>query len=251
MEESGAQNQKRILELARRSYDRGIFEFTDFLGLSEQSDFFDAMKKEPYPYTLFGGTEGTERVMARFGDAEGLGYEVPFPITPLRILPKSPKYAEALTHRDVLGALMNLGIERRLIGDILCLPAEYFVFCHADISDHILRTLTRIRHTDVTAEITQEVPRDVLIRTEDVRVQVTSERLDAVIAHLYGMSREDSQSLFPKKLVFIDGRVCTDTDRTPPVGAVVSVRGYGRFRYLGFESLSKKGKCNVTVQKYV
>ena len=69
-------------------------------------------------YILFGGCDGTERNIARFGNSEELGYEEDFPIVCLEILPKSEKFAEPLCHRDFLGALMNLGIERKNIGDI-------------------------------------------------------------------------------------------------------------------------------------
>ena len=103
----------RLKDLSKRSG----YAFTDFLDLEEQS-VLESNKHVLGKYTLFGGCDGTERNIARFVDSEEPGYEEDFPIVCLEILPKSEKFAEPLCHRDFLGALMNLGIERKNIGDI-------------------------------------------------------------------------------------------------------------------------------------
>ena len=86
---------KRLSELMRKSLDAPYFIFTDFLGLSEQAAFHEVRRDFPYAkYTLFGGTDGAERVVVRFGNAEEIGYEEPFPIFTLKIEPLSQKFAE-------------------------------------------------------------------------------------------------------------------------------------------------------------
>ena len=64
------------------------------------------------PFDVFGGTENCERLMIRFGSEELFGYEEPFPICCLLAEPLIEKFADNFTHRDFLGAIMNLGIER-------------------------------------------------------------------------------------------------------------------------------------------
>ena len=70
--------QKRFLELAEKSYARGSYTFTNFLGLAEQ-DIFQRVRREfaHVPCRLFGGCEGCERVIARFGDEDLCGYDQP------------------------------------------------------------------------------------------------------------------------------------------------------------------------------
>ena len=64
---------KRLLELARKSYNAGIFTFTDFLGLEEQSAFSEIKSTLPrVKYTAFGGADGAQRIMIRFGDEDEL-----------------------------------------------------------------------------------------------------------------------------------------------------------------------------------
>ena len=243
---------KRFIELAQKSSNSGIFLFSDFLGLAEQS-VFQSVKRElgGAKYTIFGGAEGAERVMIRFGDPEELFYEVPFPITTIKIEPKSPKFADKLTHRDFLGAILNLGIERSVLGDIIVCDSSAYVFAREDISKYIASELTKVKHTDVTVSSCSELPEGELYKTEGKTIQISSERLDAVIARVYNLSRDDAQRLFLKGLVFASGKEISSTSYTPKENEKISVRGYGRFIYRGFTSNTKKGKLNVLVELYV
>jgi len=241
---------KRLLELARKG--DIFFTFSDFLGLSEQSVFATVKGSlSKGSYKLFGGADGTERGMIRFGSDDELGYDEPFPISIIKISPRSPKFAEKLTHRDYLGSLLSLGIERRLLGDIVIKDSDAYLFCKSDIAEYITQSLERIRHTDVKLIITDTLPEGELFRTERKRIQASGERIDAIVAKVFGISRDDSLSLFRKRLVFIDGRLCENNSASPKCGEIISVRGYGRFIYRGYESLSKKGKLNIDVDLYV
>ena len=243
---------KRLVELGRKSYNSGIFTFTDFLGLAEQSAFSE-VKRElgGIPYEVFGGAEGAERVIIRFGSEEELGYSMPYPISIIKVEPQSQKYADRLTHRDFLGALLNLGIERHTLGDIVIIDNVGYIFALESIAPYIADSLIKVRRTDVSVSIITELPEGELYRTERKTVQISSERLDAVIARVYSLSREDAQALFKKRLVFADGREIDSTSYVPKENEKISVRGHGRFIYIGRQSLSKKGKLNVAVEMYV
>lgn len=243
---------KRFKELAARSYNAGIFTFTDFLGLSEQAAFEEVRGQlGGAHFEASGGAEGTERVIIRFGDPEELGYEEAFPISILKVEPTAPRFAEKLTHRDLLGALMNLGIERKMLGDIAMAEGSAYIFVKEEMAAFIAEELRRVRHTDVAARITEALPTGELYKTERATVQVASERLDAVIAKLYALSREEAQKLFKRELIFVGGRLCESVAYMPKAGDVISVRGYGRFIYRSYETMSRKGKLNVVLDVYV
>ena len=98
---------KKLLELASRANGSGRCTFTPFLGLAEQNILRCAEKElSGVIRTEFGGADGCERIMVRFGDLEDCGYACPFPIRCIRAIPRSKKFAEQLTHRDILGSLM-------------------------------------------------------------------------------------------------------------------------------------------------
>ncbi len=243
---------KRFLELGKKSYNAGIFTFTSFLGLLEQS-LLDEIKGElrGIEYTAFGGADGAERVIVRFGSTEEIGYELPFPISIIKAEPKSPKFADKLTHRDFLGALLNLGIERDVLGDIVIIDNVGYIFALEDIAEYIVDSLSRVKRTDMNLEIIDSLPEGELYRTEPRQIQVSGERLDAVVAKVFSLSRDDAQSLFKKRLVFVSGKCIESTSYTPKENDVVSVRGHGRFIYRGFTSNTRKGKMNITVDLYV
>lgn len=243
--------QKRFSELANRSYNSGIYQFTDFLGLAEQSVFEESKSLlKGIPYSKSGGADGAERVMIKFGDEESMGYDVQFPIVCIKAEPVSPKFAEKLTHRDFLGAILNLGIERATVGDIVVRESTAYVFVKDDIADYILSELTRAKHTELKLSVAEELPEGELYKTERKRIQAQGERIDAVIAKVFSISRNDAAVLFSKKLVFINGRLCENDSQKPKESDVVSVRGYGRFIYRGYETTSKKGKLNIEVDVY-
>ncbi|MBQ8380359.1 MAG: hypothetical protein IJY18_00550 [Clostridia bacterium] len=245
---------KRFSELAKKSLDSGYFIFTDFLGLPEQASFAKAKRSfGKIKYTEFGGAPGTERVMIRFGDEDELMYSEPFPIKILKISPKSEKYAEELSHRDYLGSILGLGIERSVIGDIAIRGKEAFVFVKDEIAEYIIGSLEKIRRTDVRVlEVSEsELPEGELFRTEPLRIQLMGERVDAAIAKVFRLSRDEAERLIASARVYVSGALATQGSMTPKAGDVISVRGHGRFIYLGASGLSKKGKLNVDVLLYV
>ena len=240
-----------ILDLARRSYDNSIFTFTDFLSEAEIAELY-AMEKEISfaGFGLFGGCENCERCMCRFGNPKEMGYETAYPIKCLHIAPSSFKFAETLTHRDWLGALMNLGIERELTGDIICREKEAFIFVEEHIADYICENLASVRHTAVVPEICDEVPESTFVRLQDMLILASSERLDGIISKVFDLSRSESSKLFAEGRVFINGRaalnssiVCRENDR-------ISVRGFGKFIYSGPEKVSKKGRLYIKITRY-
>lgn len=244
--------EKRFLELFRRYEAQGVYLFTHFLDLAALNTLACCLPHLPRaPYTLFGGAEGCERKMLRLGSEEECGYDQPFPIACLRIAPASAKFAEKLTHRDFLGALMNLGFERELLGDIVVREEAAFLFCEERIAPYIQQSLTQVRRTTVRCNLLPELPAGDLFRLQRQVVQLTSVRADALIAHVYKLSRSDAQALFPQGRVFVDGRECRDTGYTPKAGEILSVRGFGRMKYLGVDSMSKKGKSNTAVALFV
>ncbi len=238
-------------DLAAACYEKGRYTYTDFLGLLEYNAFLSASRDFSYvPYTVFGGAEGCERVMVRFGDEESLGYAADFPIACLKIAPLSPKFAEPISHRDCLGALMNLGVKRECLGDIVKTEGGMLLFCQEKIAPYLCESLTRVRHTDVRLSPCPP-PSAVYTETEEVRVSVASLRADGVIAHVFSLSRSDAADLFAARRVFINGRLYESGSRDLHAGDLVTARGLGRFRFGGEVGTSKKGKTIVCIEKFV
>ncbi len=240
---------QRLNDLAERSYNNGVYTFTDFMSMAELSDYYEHEKDLRYACpSLCGGSELSERKMIRFGNEETLGYAQDFPIVLLSIRPLSSKFADDLNHRDFLGALMNLGIKRETLGDIFVKENEAFVFCKDNIAEFIIENLTRVKHTVVSVKVT-DITEDIAAPLkEDKLIQISSQRIDAVIAKVYNLSRQDALSLFPPGLVYLNGRCLSENSKQLRPGDIISVRGHGKFEYAEETGLSKKGKLNCRVK---
>ena len=243
---------KRFLELAKKCEERSYFTFTDFLGLSEQTVFAEIKQTlGRVGFTSFGGASGCERVMIRFGKENELGYSEPFPITTLKIEPKAAKFADKLSHRDFLGSVLSLGIERSTIGDIVIRDNVGYLFAKEEIAEYIATSLERIKHTDVKVTLNAVLPEGELFKTERIRIQLAGERIDAAVAKVYNLSRDDALSCFKKRLVFVGGKLCENNSYTPKENDVISVRGLGRFIYVGMSGNTKKGRSVIEIDKFV
>ncbi len=238
---------KQLDELCRRAADRYQPLFSRFLTLDEQKQAEIACRKYGAQYRFFGGMADCERRML------GAGAEAPeedeFPIRCLRIVPRSLKFGQALAHRDVLGTVMGLGLERELVGDIVIREGAAYLFCVRQMADLLRESLVRVGRTDTACEYC-EPPQGPVRTVREVRVQVTSARADAVCAHLFRLSRGDMQELIRQGRVSVDDRPCVKCDQPLSEGQVLSVRGYGRARVQGVESVSKKGKLNLVIELY-
>ncbi|MCM1193413.1 MAG: YlmH/Sll1252 family protein [Butyrivibrio sp.] len=245
------QLKNRLHDLADRSYAQGIFTFTGFLGLGEQDVFWQEESKLAFAgYTLYGGVENADRVMVRFGNVEELGYDVPFPIVCIHVSPLLSKFADDLSHRDFLGALMNLGIDRSTIGDIRVGEKQAYLFCQDTMGEFICENLNKVRHTNVKCSITENAGESVREEPEIVCVQVQSLRVDGVLSKVYNMSREKSLELFRAGKVFVNGRLCENNARTLKAGDIVNARGYGKFRLEEGARETRKGKLAIEAAVY-
>ncbi len=229
-------------------WERNRYAFSGFLSLAEQDDFYQFLSDYPtLPYTLYGGQEDCERQMLRIGSPETLGYEEDFPIVCLKLAPKNARFSDTLSHRDVLGALMNLGIERSTLGDIYLDDNIAYVFCTQKMAPYIREQLTRIKHTTVTVEEMQNLPELKTNPPEQVTIQVSSLRLDLIVSKTYHLSRQAAQDLFRAHKIYLDGRLKEDGSQELKPGQILSVRGYGRLSLQEDRGLSKKGKHNLLV----
>ena len=247
------QLKNRIRDLADKSFRQNTYTFTGFLGLSEQDVFWkleDAHELAYAGWQMWGGYESAERKVVRFGSLEELGYEEEYPIVCIHIQPLLAKFADNLSHRDFLGALMNLGIERSTLGDIRVVEKEAYLYCLAGIADYICESLDKVKHTNVkctVVEKAQEIPQE---EPEEMVVLLPSLRLDACLAKVYKESRNTILDMFRTGKVYVNGKLWENNSKQLKEGEVVNLRGYGKFIFDGMQNETKKGKLNVKIRIY-
>ena len=244
---------KRILELANRAYLSNTYCFSDFLSLSQQDVLYRASHDRAFPpihFDTFGGYENCERQIARFGSEADFGYEIDFPIVCIKIEPLAPKFAKEYTHRDYLGSLMGLGIDRKKFGDIFVDGLSAYLYCDDQTAAYVIENLASVGRNSVKCSLSELPDSYKQEATTAMTIQCASPRVDAVIAKVYNLSRKDTLPYFAEKKVSVNGHLCENNDKLLAPGDSVSVRGFGKFNYLREGGLSKKGKLNLTIEKF-
>lgn len=254
---------KRIQDLAKIADLKCMTTFSDFLNLNEQNILHQTLQKFPWIHCeTSGGYEGAERQIAAFMP-DALSYRMedvssdsgfsPFfwPISCIRIEPLNLKFAEPLSHRDILGALMHLGIERSRMGDIAVCENQFYLFCYESMASLICSELTRIRHTSVRCITTDAADFVYTPKTKEMTGSVASIRLDALMAVAFQSSRSSLLSLISDGKVFVNGKLITTNAYALKDGDLISARGEGKFRFVSSSGQTKKGRCLVKIEKYI
>lgn len=256
--------EKRLIELSKIAYNRNIASFSDFMNLNEQNILHTIPKNQLYsPYIIFGGYEDAERQIAVFlpdalsfgislnDDTQSLRDLFVNKIAVLRITSSNEKYAEELTHRDYLGAILNLGIERKHIGDILVMDKYAYIFVKPQLADVICSELTRVRHTFVIIQKEEEGEFNYTPRFKEITGTVASLRLDCLLGLAFSSSRSKLANLIEAGKVFVNGKLITSNGYHIKDGDIISVRGTGKFRFVRKLNVTKKNRIAVLLNLYI
>lgn len=236
---------KRLNELSHRAFERGCSTFSDFLNLDEIS-ILKSLRLES-GLTLYGGYDNADRCVAGFG-TDISHYD--FPIICIKIEPSMQKFADKLSHRDFLGALINLGISRNTLGDIVISDNTGYLFCLENIGKFINENLVRVCHTTVKCEIINDIPEIIRNEPDPEEIVVSSQRADAIISAVFKLSRNQTSRLFNQEKVFINSRAAYKEALTLKENDIVSVRGCGKFIFSGSVRKTKKGRTVAEIKKY-
>ncbi len=252
---------------------------SSYLTLSEQAELW---RRVHYPHRLFfwGGFSGAERRCAvfipewaadgapyggdiRFDSAEreeylsGLvfGEDAPFPEIAENVSLVSIEGSghRELSHRDILGSLMGLGITRQSVGDICMISGSSAVVAlTGKLFEYVSSELSKVGSDGVRISLVPEPDKFVFERQfEEIGVTVASMRLDGVVSAVTGMSRTRASEQICAGLVQLSGIVCTDTSADVKPGDNLSVRGYGKFLVAATDGVTRKSRIRVVIKKYI
>lgn len=241
---------RHVMDLAEKCRRQNFPTCTNFLTEREQ-DLVRALLGADTRYVFLGGSESAERKLAYFLPD---WLEEPDP----EDLPVACLHCEwaaeygSVGHRDLLGALMGLGLERDVIGDLYPGEGRADVVLTREILPYVRENLLSAGRVRLTA---REIPLAELRVPERkallVRDTVASLRLDAVVASGFGMAREKAADLIRAGRVQLDHLECLKPDKAPAEGSVVTVRGFGKLEVSEVGGLSRKGRICLVLKKYV
>jgi RNA-binding protein YlmH len=246
-----------ILDLALRSENRNTVESGNFLPESDADTVSDMLRSAGiHNYVLFGGCDGAERKCPVFLP----DYLTEDDITDSPAL-AGIAFATAevnrfdldradFTHRDCLGALMGLGIERETVGDIVCSGGKAVIVLKTGVAELVKNELDSIGRFRVTVSVGDTAVMERHDDSVELSDTVASMRLDAVCASVFRLSRGAAAEAVGRGLVAVNGSEESKPDAQVTEGDKISLRGKGRVLIGKTAGTSKKGRIRFEYKKY-
>ncbi len=223
--------------------------FLGFLDEAEADSAREYLKfRKDASFSFWGGYESAERKLLGFFPEYMETEEADFPLSAITLTYRAE---DTLSHRDFLGAFMNLGIERTVIGDILCGEGRTVAFIKTDMLPYFLENIRKIGRVGVTIKEGAELPLPDGRRFTEVKGVIASNRLDSIVALLAKTSREKASSLIKSGLVMLNHKEELSPSSKVEIGDKISIRSRGRFIIDDFGRLTGKGRLPVICRKYI
>ncbi|MFV0315136.1 MAG: RNA-binding protein [Anaerotignum sp.] len=243
----------KVLDQANFALKRYEVQFSEYMDIAKSTRFMQRLKSiDDLDVRAFGGAEDAERVMLGFAPKQSALEQKYFPISTLHIVPKNIKFGQKdLSHRDYLGSILALGIERGKIGDILVSEDGAICFVHTEMSEYIETNLDKVSKTAVVVKKVDETFISPQKRVELRRITVASMRLDAILSEVLHLSRAKAQALISSEKVNVNWSVMTATSHILKTGDMVSARGFGRFCVGEVGGKTKKDRIVLELEVHI
>lgn len=206
-------------------------------------------------YLFFGGYEGAEgQILVMYPekfDKDIVNKNLSNIIKAIRI--KLPKELEGkYNHRDYLGCLMKTGLNRNRIGDIIVHKDEAYIIVLEENVLYIYEFLKGIiKFNKSQIEVINFY--DIKMKEqefEDMKIRVSSMRIDNVVSEITRLSRSKTSELLAQEKIFVNSKIELKASKVVQEGNIVAIRGKGKFLIGEIVGDNKKGKSLVLVKKY-
>lgn len=196
-------------------------------------------------YAFFGGYKNSERkVLGLFFDEPN---EDDFPVSPIVFRFRK---CDKLSHRDFLGALMSLGIERETVGDILIEDSRCVVFVKSELKDYITSQIFKVGNVGISFDTYDPVNLPCGRGFEEDSYTVSSLRLDNIIAAITGLSRDKTKTLILSGCISVNFVPTQNVSQIINNDTVLTIRGRGKFILNDITGKTKKGRIRISVLHY-
>lgn len=224
--------------------------FIGFLSEEEQALAKGCLSKN-INYSFYSGYTGGERAMLGIFANES---DIDFKKFPIKAVSFSLDKTKDITHRDILGSVMGLGIKRSAIGDIIINKTEnkVYIILVLSVFNMVISELKYIKRNRIT--LNEENLADIPEKTdnfEELRFTVSSLRIDSVVSAICGCSRSASLEFIKSGLVFINGIEVNKCTKSVFDNDKITVRKKGKFIVKSTNGYTKKGKVILICLKYI
>ena len=247
----------QVLDKIEFSSTREKIEYTDFLDMYQISLVENFLRKTKISnYELYGGYEEAERkiliIYPEKYDKKMIEKNYNKMIRVVRVILPEEEQGK-YNHRNYLGGIVKLGLNRQKVGDILVSNdgADIIVINDfAEILKKEIGLLTRFEKSNIEIEEIESL-RKKEIKVEEIKIIVPSLRLDNIVSDLAKTSRNKAVQIINQERVFINGQNETKQSKQIKINDIITIRGKGRFIIKEFKGTTRSGRTVILIEKYV
>lgn len=196
---------------------------------------------------FFGGFDDAERKKARIISNEY--YDVDYDIVCLKA--KFNNKFNRVEHRNILGAVHNLGINFNRFGDIIVLENEVYIFVDEEIADYIAMEFTKAGRVNLDFQRVDLAEVGIEKKYEDFEIVSSSFRIDSIVAKITNKSRSKVKEFLEQDFIKLNHVILRNGEKTCTPDDIISIRKYGRYVVKGYTQNKKSLKYRITISKLV
>ena len=151
-------------------------------------------------------------------------------------------------HRDLLGSLMALGMDRSFFGDLIALEDRAYLMCLPEVATRLPMEWDKAGNVPIRVTLLEEAPAIQPPRGEMLRDTVASLRLDCILSAGMKTSRSRAAEIIRTGAVAVDHMPEERTDRLLEAGQLLSIRGFGRIRLIEVGNPTRKDRLPVQLE---
>ena len=196
---------------------------------------------------FFGGFDNAERKKAKIISNEY--YDVDYDIVCLKA--KFNNKFNKVEHRNILGAVHNLGINFNRFGDIIVLENEVYIFVDDEIADYIAMEFTKAGRVNLDFQRVDLTEVKIEKKYEDFEIVSSSFRIDSIVAKITNKSRSKVKEFWEQDFIKLNHVILRNGEKTCTPDDIISIRKYGRYVVKGYTQNKKSLKYRITISKLV
>lgn len=241
---------RRILDLAIRAKNDQIFLNTDFLSINEifiARSVLNSLKDINFIETglSFNAERKVFIISSETFDDKDILTDV-FSMLSVRNLPIS------ITHRDVLGSLLSLGINRNKVGDIFFIGRDVKIIIKKELETYLLETFNQVGNHKIKTTLDDIANGyDLDHNYRNLEMVVSSLRIDNIVSAVSNLSRSKALILIDQGSVKLNGITDLKKNQMLNTNDVFSIRGIGKFKYIGVKGNTRKGNLILNLKEYI
>lgn len=224
---------------------------TRFYNLAEQHHIEQSlMNADHVSYIKLGGYEGAERCI--FAIYPVILDYASYYLEPIKVLKIGwNEIYHKIGHRDILGALLGLGIKREILGDIIVNKSDAYVFVLDNMLSYIRTNLLQVGNASVIIQEVKTSEVDIKMSTpKSIESVVPSLRLDCIVSAGFRISRTRSVAMIKEGRVMLDWSLCQKPSKLIDLGAVITIRGMGRIKFTDIIRTTQRDNLYIKIEVY-